>query len=231
MTFANLQGADLEETDLRGVDFGATELQDVRLWHARLDGTRFDRHKLGDRVHEETTGEYERAADVYFALNKDFQSYGDEDGVRWSYIKQRRMQRMSSAPWRKVRVYSDKRSIPDLVVGFFKWALHGFADLSCLYGESFLRPLGWMLVLWLCCAVCYGLFDAAIYVSSSSPSAPVHSISDLLVFSIGSMTTIGFAKMEPRTNLAAFAVNAQALTSILLTVPLGFAIQNYGRKA
>lgn len=108
---ANFQGADLSKSDLRGVDFrgvdGDNGLQGVRFYQAELEKTALTRELIRGQIGEEVAGDYHDARDVYFSLERNFQSQGDHDAASWAHIKGRQMMRYSHAPWYARRFYGE----------------------------------------------------------------------------------------------------------------------------
>jgi uncharacterized protein YjbI with pentapeptide repeats len=119
---ANLQSADLRFADLREVDLLDIEeggLLGVKLYRAKLDHTLLKREQLGPAIGDEQAGEYREARDAYLALKQNFEDLGDYEAASWAYIKERKMEKATKAPWRCREYYGQEEPFPRPVRGLF----------------------------------------------------------------------------------------------------------------
>ena len=241
---ADLQGTNLRYADLRGVDLlDVISLQGVRLYRARLDHTRLKRESLESGIWEEQKGIYRNARDAYLALKQNFEDLGDYEGASWSYVKERRMEKACSAPWRARRFYGKEQlgdtsghKLPahDSQVWWFlvrhtaKWLTDWMVELVCLYGESFWRVLISMGFLLLVSTV---LFWALRGVIDPATGRAYTRIIDYLIFTLGAFTTTGFERLRPANGVIELLTTIEAILGIALTGLLGFVVGNRVRRS
>lgn len=248
---ANLRGVDLQEADLRSADLREVDLLDVRkgglrgikLYRAKLDHTLLNTEQLGTAIGDELAGEYREARDAYLALKQNFEDLGDYAAASWSYVKERRMEKACSAPWRARRFYGEEQlgdtsehKLPvyhPRVWWFFvrhtaKWLVDWVVELLCLYGESIPRVLISMLLLLL---VSTALFWALRGVMDPATGKPYAQITDYLIFTLGAFTTTGFERLRPANGLIELLTTIEAIVGIALTGLLGFVVGNKVRRS
>jgi uncharacterized protein YjbI with pentapeptide repeats len=240
--FAKLQGADLRWAKLQGADLGDANLQVAFFSRAWLDHTEMDRDSLGLAIGEELAREYPEARDAYLRLKQNFDDLGDYAASSWAYRKERRMEKMCSAPWRARRFYGESQlgdfqesRLPawyPRVLWFYarhtlKWLADWFVELLCGYGESLWRVLAWMLLVVLGFAAYYQLFHAV--VTSSQDVAT--SLWDHLIFSLGAFTTLQPARLQAARPGVELLTTIQAIIGISLAGLLGFVTGNRIRRS
>ena len=250
---ANLQGTSLRGADLRGAclvgldlegagPFGAKSLEGAYFFRALLDDTRLERAQLGGAIGEELEEEYGLAKEAYLALKSNFAHIGRYDDAVWAYCKERRMEKMCSAPWRAREFYgasqlgdSEENRPPDWhprVLWFYtrhtlKWLSDWFVELLCGYGESLWRVLVWMLLVILGFAAYYQVSHAVV----TSSQGAVTSLWDHLIFSLGAFTTLQPARLQAARPGVELLTTIQAIIGISLAGLLGFVAGNRIRRS
>jgi uncharacterized protein YjbI with pentapeptide repeats len=226
---ADFRGANLRDADLQKADLSYSHLEKVNLFSAAnlegacffgacLDDTRMRREQLGEAIGEEVKGRYGEAKEAYLALKNNFAEIGRDSDAAWAYRKERRVEKMCSAPWRARRFYGESQlgdvwtwdeeeqvrkwgsGLPTRhlrVLRFYtrhtlKWLADWFVEQLCGYGESIWRVLDWMLLVVLGFAAHYQVSHAVV---TCSPDA-VTSVWDHLIFSLGAFTTLQPARLQ-----------------------------------
>ena len=107
-------------------------------------------------------------------------------------------------------------------------------ELVCGYGESFIRVVGTLLAVYVVFTVGYGLTWSVMRVTPGPEgitraftSSPV----DWAIFSLGALTTMDPAGLEPRNNVVQLFAGLEALVGIFLTGLLGFVVANRIRRS
>lgn len=249
---ARLEGVNLAE---------ASTLFGVRLHLARLAGAEIDFDLLGGKIGEELAGEYEKAAQAYLAIKANLEARGYYADASRAYIKERQMERVASAPWNARRCYGatqlgDKyeyvreqgemvrtelgasRKDPQLWWFYFRhtirWLTDWVVELSCAYGESVPRVLASLAVVYLLFTLIYGLTWSIVRVNHTPTTTilkPTRNLIDLGLYSLGAMTTMDTAGLEPRTSWVQVLAGLEALLGITLTGLLGFVLGNRIRRS
>jgi uncharacterized protein YjbI with pentapeptide repeats len=258
LRFAQLQGANLAQADLREVDLTGAHLESAILEGAKLDGanlsgvilqganlrgaslrltifsdTKLDKDSLGDKVLQETMGDYQGAKYIYLALKKNFQDIGDYDAASWAYIKERTMQQNTYFPlWAKKYYY--ERELPKSastyqVVRFYlkysgKWARSFLIGAFWGYGERPANALYMALVAIVGFTILFRLTGGL--VDADDPARSLE-LKDYFFHSLGSFTTMPYLKpmdLVPRilTSLDAISgVTALAAFTSALSQQIG----------
>ncbi len=241
---AALQGARLGFANLQGADLGFANLQGAFFLRVRLEHTVMDRDSLGPAIGEELARDYPEARDTYLRLKKNFDDLGDYAASSWAYRKERRMEKMCSAPWRARKFYGEtelgywvekRKEYPawhPRVLRFYtrhtlKWLSDWFVELLCGYGESIWRVLAWMLLVILGFAAYYQVSHAV--VTSSQDAAT--SLWDHLIFSLGAFTTLQPARLQAARPGVELLTTIQAIIGISLAGLLGFVAGNRIRRS
>jgi len=240
---ANLQGADLSHSHLEKMDFFDTRsLEGACFYSAFLDDTRLRSEQLGVAIGEELDGRFDEAKEAYLALKNNFAEIGRYDDAAWAYRKERRMEKMCSAPWRARRFHGENQlgdfeesRLPawhPRVLWFYtrhtlKWLADWFVELLCDYGESIWRVLAWMLLVILGFAAYYQVSHAV--VTSSQDAAT--SLYDHLIFSLGAFTTLQPARLQAARPGVELLTTVQAIIGISLAGLLGFVAGNRIRRS
>lgn len=247
LMWANLQGARLEHANLQEIDLiDAHNLEGVHFFRARLERTNLTRDQLGDAIGEEMNKAYREAKEAYLALKNNFETIGRYDDASWAYVKERKMEKMMHHP-RLVRSLtgavegiSYRTSMRSAKWwGFYsrhtlKWLGDWLVELVCGYGESFVRVLGTLVAIYVVFTLGYGMTWSVMRVSvgpegitNTFTSSPV----DWAIFSLGALTTMDPAGLEPRNNLVQLAAGLEALLGVFLTGLLGFVVANRIRRS
>jgi uncharacterized protein YjbI with pentapeptide repeats len=114
---ANLWRADLQGANLRYADLAQVALLDaesiagVHLYRAKLDHTALTRDQLGGAIGEELAAKWSEARDVYLALKDNFEQLGRYDDAAWAYQKERRMEKITKAPWHCREYYGQRQPL------------------------------------------------------------------------------------------------------------------------
>lgn len=239
----DFRGAYLNGARLEGVDlFSAKSLVGIHVGGAVLGRTQMRWEQLGGKIGEEIEGDYWLAKEAYLNLKSNFTSLGRYDDAGKAYIKERRMEKMCSAPWRARRVYMGERDLgyrdeSELpvwhlrILWFYarhtwKWLWDWVAELVCGYGESIGRVLANMVVVLVGFTVFYWATRSVV----DQSGARVSNFLDCLIFSLGAFTTLGFRGLEPVNRTIELWTNLQALLGIGLTGLLGFVLGNRIRR-
>ena len=96
-TGANLRDAVLRDARLQEVGLSQCEIAHIFLGGAKLDDTQLRLKQLDGAIGEELAGDFERAAQGYLALERNFEGLGDHDAASWAYRRRRRMQKRGRA--------------------------------------------------------------------------------------------------------------------------------------
>ena len=254
---AILRGASLQEADLRFAILREVDLLDVRegglrgikLYRAELGHTVLNREQLGRAIEEELPGEYRKARETYLALKRNFESLGDYEAASWSYIRERQMERACSAPWRARRFYGKEqlgdtsvRKVPiyrPRVWWFFvrhtaRWLSDWPVEWVCGYGERPWRTVATMLVVFAASVATYWATWGVMKVvrtPETTTLVPTRNLMDLVIFSLGALTTMAPKGLEPRADWVQFIAGFEALLGIGLTGLLGFVLGNRIRRS
>jgi len=244
---ADLRFAILREVDLLNVSEGG--LRGIKLYRAKLGHTMLNREQLGRAIEEELPEEYRKARETYLALKRNFEGLGDYEAASWSYIRERQMERACSAPWRARRFYGKEqlgdtsaRKIPAYhprVWWFFvrhtaKWLSDWLVEWVCGYGERPWRTAATMMVVLAASVATHWATWAVIKVvrtAGTTTLVPTRNLIDLVIFSLGALTTMAPKGLEPRADWVQFIAGSEALLGIGLTGLLGFVLGNRIRRS
>jgi len=199
------------------------------------------REQLGDAIGEELERVYDEAKEAYLAWKNNFAEIGRYDDAAWAYRKERRMEKMCSAPWRARKSYasqlgdSEESRLPawhPRVLWFYtqhtlKWLADWFVELLCDYGESIWRVLAWMVLVIVGFAAYYQVTHSV--VTSSQDAAT--SLWDHLIFSLGAFTTLQPARLQAARPGVELLTTIQAIMGISLAGLLGFVAGNRIRRS
>jgi hypothetical protein len=229
---ANLQDADLREAKLQGVDLSSATITHIHISGAWLDRTRLRWEQLGGAIGEELASEYGAAKQGYLALKQNFDDLGDYDAASWDYRKERRMEKLEAL--QKARIAAAERKWREAAINYAKFASDHLVEWMCDYGESVRRVLSSLLVVYVLFMLIYALTWGVMRVYDA-PTAivrePTRNLVDLMRFSLGAMTTMESAGLEPRNGLVELVAGVQALLGITLTGLLGFVVANRIRRS
>jgi uncharacterized protein YjbI with pentapeptide repeats len=238
----DLEGADLTEADLRGVNLSVmNNLSGIWVFRSQLEKTNLTKEQLGGSIGEERAGRYFSAKEAYLALKSNFESIGRYDDASWAYVKERKMEKMTHYPRFARQFYAELEGLPHgsdwraLRWWWFylrhtaKWVTDWLVALVCGYGESIVRVLGTLLLLWFLSALYYRLVCGVI----GPDGASVTSFGDYLAYSLAALTTTGYDHLRPRLDLGWVPVvtAVEALLGIFLTGLLGFVAANRIRRS
>jgi len=242
LSHVRLNGASLREVDLTGTE----SLAGVYFFGTRLERTNLKSQQLSAGIGEEIDGDYDKAKEAYLALKTNFESIGRYDDASWAYTKERKMKKVMNHPRHARRYYAEEEKLP-YNVNWRSARLWGFylrhtsecmmdwvVELVCGYGESFRRVLATLVLVYVLFTLGYGVTWSVMRVTSG-PEGLTRTFSaspvDWAIFSLGALTTMDPAGLEPRDNLVQLASGLEALLGIFLTGLLGFVVANRIRRS
>jgi uncharacterized protein YjbI with pentapeptide repeats len=236
---ANLSKANLEGSDLRGVNLidanliGAN-LEWAKLSGAFLNGSQITRETFGQAIGEELDGDWHNAKEIYLILKNNFEQNGRYSDASWAYRKERLMEKRES--WEGAGEAFKERRWRAVISNSSKAISDQLVELVCDYGEGIWRVIASLFFLWLFFAVIYGIVAGVWGPWQETANSRIRDITrnpfDLLAFSLGAMTTLQPAGLEPRpTRVMQMLMPIQALLSIVLAGLLGFVMGNRIRRS
>jgi len=247
---ADLAGANLHDADLEGVDLSSLVeggLSGVRLSQAKLDQTDMRLKQLDRIVLEERQKQYEDARQVYLVLKRNFESLGDYRAAAELYVKERRMERATHAPRRVLQLQKERHAgrrawtLKDRIQQLSSYIRHSclwvgdwVQDLVTGFGENPWRTLCTLVLTYFVFSTGYWLTWSVMTVEHNAGStvyASTRNLWEVLLFSLGALTTITSDALRPATSGVEFAMSIEALLGILLTGLLGFVLGNRIRRS
>jgi hypothetical protein len=217
---ANFQGANLRDARLERVDLtDCHNLNHIYMEGAYLDRTRLRWEQLGEAIGEERKAQasqarateranlYTQAKQGYLGLKQNFEDLGDYDAASRAYRKEREMERKEA--WYQRRI--------------LKWLTDTGQWILTDYGESVWRVFGAIILVFLFFAFLYGFFNGVRLVDSGTLT---HDPKDMVLFSLGAMTTLLPPNLQPACDGAQVLVNLETLLAVALTGLLGFVLGN-----
>src|SRR5262249_44927668 len=124
---------------LQEVGPSRSEIAYIHLGGAKLDDTQLGLKQLGGAIGEELAGEFDRAAQGYLALERNFEGLGDRDAASWAYRRRRRMQRREALE--QARAARGGRNWRRAAGRYAQYASDQLVEWMCDYGESIPRVL------------------------------------------------------------------------------------------
>jgi uncharacterized protein YjbI with pentapeptide repeats len=231
---ANLQKADLRGANLTRVDLLDTEsIEQITLYRAILDHTQLAKDQLGDALRDELRGEWFWAKEAYLTLKNNFQQIRRYDDAAWAYRKERRMEKFEA--WQKAGEAQKEHRWREAASNYVKVGGDQLVELLCDYGQSIRRVLASLAIVWILFALVYGLVagvwelaDPLIKQTGYITRCPL----DLLIFSLGTMTTIQPAGLEANPSWwMRFLMPMQTAVGVILLGLLGFVAGNRIRRS
>lgn len=238
---ANFTGAVLAHTILWAK---FPSLEGTHLYGTHIEFVPCTRDQFGKGVGEELERDWLRAREVYLALRHNFLDLGRYGDASWAYRKERRMERQVAFPseegdhWVKDELVKPRSAwtrwmpagmlerllylklflLPQRGVPLKRWqyALNQMQDGLCEYGENPWLLVWWAFVTAFSFAVLYFLLDLlspSPLVLALNPGAPLSPI-DYLGFSMASLATMTFVRMEPASNFAIFLASLEGIMGI-----------------
>ncbi|MBI2886093.1 MAG: pentapeptide repeat-containing protein [Chloroflexi bacterium] len=234
---ANLAGAVLSHSVLWAK---YSSLEGAYLYGAHVEFVPCRREQFGRGVGEELDRDWLRAREAYLALRHNFLDMGRYADSSWAYRKERRMERSAAFPseegdqWVKdelarprgaltrwmpeellrrllyLRLYlKPPRGVP---VRRAQHLGNWFEDALCEFGENPWRLLWWMGGLLVAFGLLYFLVDllspepVTLALAAGSPRP----LMEYLTFSLASLATVTFVRLEPATTLGALLASLEA---------------------
>ena len=236
----DLQDADLAFAKLTGLDLrDANNLEGIHLWNATLDGARLPRERLGGRLGEEISEEWEEAQEAYLSLKNLWAQQGRYDDAAWAYRKERRMEK--KAALKRAVEARQKKDWRGAIKSYVRVASDWTQELICDYGESVWRVLASIAILWVGFAILYGVFalvwgpwqEVALGTGNIERTrATTQNVVQLLAYSLGTMTGAETVGLEAFPCLAMQILPpVQSFLGIGLAGLLGFVLGNRIRRS
>jgi uncharacterized protein YjbI with pentapeptide repeats len=232
---ADLRGADLEDANLRGADLRRAKLQEVALTDcdlthiyingAWLQGTRLDSQQLGWVIGEELVGDYDAARQGYLSLKHNFGTLGDYQAASWAHGKERRMEKLYER--QRAQAALVNRQWRAAMAGYTRSSAYQLVEWLCDYGESISRVLVSLLVLVAAFTIIYALSDGVVRVyhtSTGRSSQPTENPTDLLLFSLATITRVSAIELAPRNGTIGLVAGVESFLGVALTGLLGFVV-------
>src|SRR5262249_53449420 len=160
LTGANLREAVLRDARLQEVDLSQCEIARISLGGAKLDDTQLRLNQLEGAIGEELSGDFERAAQGYLALERNFEGLGDHDAASWAYRRRRRMQKREALA--QARAAWSTRQWRRAFGRFAQYACDQFVEWMCDYGESVPRVLASLAVVYVAFTLIYALSGSVV---------------------------------------------------------------------
>ena len=165
-------------------------------------------------------------------------SQGFLKDASWAYVKSKRMEKRTFAPWRSWKIYSNNNQeqvkTPSLfkkysiiLKYFLKFCSFWFVDIICGFGESILKVIFSIIVILFIGTLIYinmqGVVDANGVVNTN--------FIDNLLFSLGNMTSTNFERLRPANQFIEIILAVQSFIGIALAGLLGFILGNKIRSS
>jgi uncharacterized protein YjbI with pentapeptide repeats len=229
---ANLRDAVLRDARLQEVALSQCEIAHISLGGAKLDDTQLRLKQLDGAIGEDLAGDFERAAQGYLALERNFEGLGDHDAASWAYRRRRRMQKREALA--QARTAWSGRRWRRALGRYTQYACDQLVEWMCDYGESVPRVLGALVAVYLAFTLIYVLSGSVVReVADPGGSArvPVRNpvvaaIFSLLVMTMGSPE----GGLAPRGDFTLLLMCVEAFLGIALTGLLGFVLGNRIRR-
>jgi hypothetical protein len=232
LTGANLRGAVLRDARLQEVVLSQCEIAHVSLGGAKLDDTQLRLKQLDGAIGEELAGDFERAAQGYLALERNFEGLGDHDAASWAYRRRRRMQKREALA--QARAAWSGRRWRRAIGRCAKYANDQLVEWMCDYGESVPRVLGSLAAVYTAFILIYALSGSVVReveLPGGSVRVPTRNPIEVAIFSLLVMTTVGpGGGLAPRGDLALLLMGVHTFLGIALTGLLGFVLGNRIRR-
>jgi hypothetical protein len=232
LTGANLREAVLRDARLQEVVLSQCEIAHISLGGAKLDDTQLRLKQLDGAIGEELAGDFERAAQGYLALERNFEGLGDHAAASWAYRRRRRMQKREALA--QARAAWTGRRWRRALGRYAQYASDQLVEGMCDYGESVPRVLGSLAVVYAAFTLIYALAGSVVREvegSGGSVELPIRNPVAVAIFSLLIMTTGSPAGgLAPRGDLALLLMGVHAFLGIALIGLLGFVLGNRIRR-
>jgi uncharacterized protein YjbI with pentapeptide repeats len=235
---ADLTAADFRGSSLREAQLNTAVLRRTQLWGADLaradltdavfDHTGLSRRDLGRRLLQEHSADYEAARLIYFRLKENFQDIGAYDDAGWAYLRERAAERRSFAPIRalrshiryrehrqedevdeRLRAMSPATALALRAHYLLKWLSALLQEYVWGYGQRPVRVFGFLAVALLSFAAVYAAIGG---VQGSAAREP--SFSDLVLYSLASLTSLSVADLAPVSRPAQVVTALEGLIGV-----------------
>jgi uncharacterized protein YjbI with pentapeptide repeats len=232
LTGANLRDAVLRDARLQEVGLSQCEIAHIFLGGAKLDDTQLRLKQLDGAIGEDLAGDFERAAQGYLALERNFEGLGNHDDASWAYRRRRRMQKREALA--QARAACKGRRWRRALGRYAQYGCDQLVECICDYGESVPRVLTSLAVVYLAFTLIYCLTGSVVRepggpaggVRLSARNPIVAAIFSLLVMTTGSPE----GGLAPRGDLTLLLMGVEAFLGIALTGLLGFVLGNRIRR-
>ncbi len=235
LTGANLCHANLENTNLSV----AKSLAGIHLFGANLSCTEVHRGQLLNGIGEELDQDYLRAKYVYLALKNNFAALGRYEDASWTYIKERRMERMANNPFRARTFFGDDElgvtAGPWRTLRFFwrhttKWLADHLVGLVCEFGERPSRVVLCSLMLVLIFPAMYFLLGGLSPIGSGTSSGSSLIWANYLEYSAFTFATMNAPDVTPVSHVAKLLTTVEGFLGIGMLALLMFTLGNRIRR-
>jgi uncharacterized protein YjbI with pentapeptide repeats len=232
LTGANLRYAVLRDARLQEVGLSQCEIAHISLGGAKLDDTQLLLKQLDGAIGEELAGDFDRAAQGYLALERNFEGLGDHDAASWAYRRRRRMQKREALA--QAQAARSGRRWRRALGWYTLYASDQLVEWMCDYGESVPRVLGSLAVVYAAFTLIYTLTGSVVREPESLGEivrGPTRNPIVVAIFSLLVMTT-GSPEggLAPRGDLTLLLMGIEAFVGIALTGLLGFVLGNRIRR-
>lgn len=248
---ANLRGSNLEFVDFIDTDISNSFLWDANMRGAILDGANLSsanifgtaftdstitKDNIGGSIIQESQSynlpsdmemtlernRFWQASGIYRHLKTTFDGVGKYSDASWAYRKARRMEKNLAK--HQIGKAWKSRQWRECINNTKKWLSDNFVELISDYGESPLRVLLSVNIVWLVFALIYALISGVVETDTGLTTIR---LIDYLAFSLGTMTTIepvGLSAMN--VWYMRFLMPLETLFAIALTGLFGFVLGN-----
>jgi uncharacterized protein YjbI with pentapeptide repeats len=232
LTGANLRDAILRDARLQEVGLSQCEIAHISLGGAKLDDTQLRLKQLDGAIGEELAGDFERAAQGYLALERNFESLGDHDAASWAYRRRRRMQKREALA--QARAAWSGRRWRAAFGRYAQYTSDQLVEWMCDYGESVPRVLRALAVVYVAFTLIYALAGSVVREierPGGSVRVPTHNPIVAAIFSLLVMTTGSPAGgLAPRGDFTLLLIGVEGFLGVALTGLLGFVLGNRIRR-
>ena len=229
---AKLRDAVLRDARLQGVGLSECEIAHIFLGGAKLDDTQLRLKQLDGAIGEELAGDFERAAQGYLALERNFEGLGDHDAASWAYRRRRRMQKREALA--QARAARSGRRWRRALGRYTQYASDQLVEWMCDYGESVPRVLGSLVVVYAAFTLIYALAGSVVREPEGPGGGARGPIRNPIIVAIFSLLVMTMGSPEgglaPRGDLTLLLMGVEAFLGIALTGLLGFVLGNRIRR-
>lgn len=208
-----------EHCSLAGADFSQASIKSIYLSGAILDKTLISRSQIAGQIGEEIDKRYADAVTAYSALKTNFRSLGLFEDASWAYLRERRAETKSLAPWRRsyaVPLYAR----PVVWIGYgLRWLGSCLIGAVAGYGERPVRAFAWIPIIVMLYTAMFHFLGGL----TNTAGRPVGWISDFQD-SLASFVTMGVASIVTHSGPTQVVTSIDALTGVSLVALVMFSL-------